>query len=67
MPTISVRSFVLAPRLSSLVPHVLQFMQFAEFLVHGHESSIKNGKDFINRLLILTFEFLACATLFGDL
>ena len=67
MPTASVRFFVLAPRLRSLVPHVLQFMQFAQFLVHGHKSSIKNGKDFINRALILTFEFQAVATLVRDL
>jgi len=58
---------VLAPRLRSLVPHVLQFMQPAQFLLHGQESSIKNGKDFINRDLILMFQFLALATLVGDL
>ncbi len=53
MPTAAVRFLVFAPRLRSLVPHVLQF---AQFLLHGHESSVKNGKDFINRMLILTFQ-----------
>ena len=67
MPTAAVRFFVFAPRLRSLVPHVLQFMQLAQFLLHGHESSIKDGKDFINRALILMFQFLALATLVGDL
>ena len=67
MPTAAVRFFVLAPRLRSLAPHVLQFMQFAQLLLHGHESPIENGKDFINRLLILTFQFLALSTLVGNL
>jgi hypothetical protein len=67
MPTASVRFFVLTPRLRSLVPHVLQFMQLAQFTLHGHESSIKNEKDFINRPFILMFQFSALATPDGDL
>ena len=67
MPTAAVRFFVFAPHLRSLIPHVLQFMQFAQFLLHGHESSVKNGKDFINRMLILTFQLLALSRFVGTL
>jgi hypothetical protein len=63
MPTAPMRFFVFTPRLRGVVPGVLQFMQFAQFLLHGHESSVKNGIDVINRMLILTFQFLALSTL----
>jgi len=63
MPTAAMRFLVFAPCLRSLVPHVLQFMQFAQFLLHRHGSPIQNGKDFINGALISTFEFVAFATL----
>jgi hypothetical protein len=66
-PTVSMRFFVFTPRMRDLVAGILQFMQFAQFLLHGHESSVKNRKDFINRVLILTFQLLALSTLVNTL
>jgi hypothetical protein len=34
---------VLAPRLRSLVPYVLQFVQFGQLLIHRLEPDIKEG------------------------
>lgn len=55
IPTGSVRFFVLSHRLNRLIPQVLHFVQFAQFLLYGREPSINNGKDVANRALISTF------------